>query len=88
VVSAAAAFASRFTGLINRAGATAGIKAKGRRGAAILRELDSIMAAALRNDPVLLGAWRTARWIARPAPAPEETPAGSGGGSTPPASGS
>jgi hypothetical protein len=80
---------ARNTGLLNRAGATAGIKAKGRRAVAILRELDSIMAVALRNDPVLLGAWKVARRIARRAPAtPEETPAGGGGGSTPPPSGS
>jgi hypothetical protein len=82
------AIAARSTGLLNRAGATAGIKAKGRRGVAILRELDSIMAAALRNDPVLLGAWKVARRIARRGPASEGTPAGSGTGSTPPPSGS
>jgi hypothetical protein len=87
VDAAEAAVESRNTGLINRAGATAGLKAKGRRGVEILRELDGIMKVALRSNPVLLGAWKVARRIARPAPAAEETPAGSGG-STPPPSGS
>ena len=76
------AIAMRDTGVINRSGATAGIKAKGRRGVKILRQLDSIMAAARRNDPVLLAAWKTARRIARPTKG--EAPADS----TPPPSGS
>ena len=81
------AIGMRDSGLINRSGATAGIKAKGRRGVAILRQLDSIMNAARRSDPVLLAAWKTARHIARPAKG--EAPAdGGGAGSTPPPTGS
>ena len=83
------AIAMRDSGLINRSGATAGIKAKGRRGVAILRQLDAIMNVAQRNDPALLAAWKTARHIARPAR--EEAPAGSTpppSGSTPPPTGS
>ncbi len=84
------AIATRDSGLINRSGATAGIKAKGRRGVAILRQLDSIITAARRNDPVLLAAWKTARRIARPTreKAPADDGSGSGSGSTPPPSGS
>ena len=85
------AIGMRNSGLINRSGATAGIKAKGRRGVAILRELDAIMAAARRNDPVLLAAWKTARHIARPvkekAPVGSGSGSGAGDGSTPPPSG-
>jgi hypothetical protein len=89
VDAAEEAVEARNTGLINRAGATAGLKAKGRRGVEILRELDGIMGVALRNNPVLFGAWKVARRIASPARAAAEPPAaGGGGGSTPPPSGS
>ena len=90
VNEAEGAIAARDTGLINRSGATAGIKAKGRRGVAILRQLDAIITAARRNDPVLLAAWKTARRIARPVKekAPADGGSNSGSGSTPPPSGS
>jgi hypothetical protein len=85
VTAAEAAVAARNTGLINRAGATAGITANGRRGVAILRELDGIISAAARNDPALLAAWRTAKRIARKAPAEEPAGSGADGSTTPPA---
>src|SRR5215207_276809 len=69
VTAAEAAAAARYTGLINRSGANAGLRAKSRQGLAIVRELDGIISAAIRNDPVLVGAWRTAKRVARRAPA-------------------
>jgi hypothetical protein len=88
VDAAEAAVGPRATGLINRAGANAGLRAKSRRGIAIVRELDGIITAATRTDPVLLAAWKTAKRVARRAPAMEPEGSGTGSGSTPPVGGS
>ena len=84
VTAAEAAVENRNVGLLNRAGATAAATAKGRRGLAIVRELDAIMVVALRGNPGQLAAWRSAKRVARRARDEQETPAGSGGGTTPP----
>jgi hypothetical protein len=79
--AAEAAVGIRHTGLMNRSGGTAGLAAKGSRGVAILRELDGIMKTALRNDPVLLGKWKTARRIARSEAEASAAPPPNGGDS-------
>ena len=84
VTAAEAAAENRNVGLLNRAGATAAATAKGRRGLAIVRELDAIMTVALRNSPGLLASWRAAKRVTRRNRDAEETPAGSGTGTTPP----
>ena len=85
VTAAEAAVGTRNVGLLVRASGTAGATAKGRRGLAIVRELDAIMTVALRNNAGLLAACRTAKRVARRSRG-GETPAdsGSGSGTTPP----
>ena len=81
VDAAEASVHTRNTGRMNRAAATFAMTVARRRGHVVLRELDSIMRAALRDNPGLLAAWKTAKRIARRAPS-EPVPAE--GTSTPP----
>ena len=82
--------ANRASGLNGRAGATAGLAAKRRRGLAIVRELNGIMKVVYRDNPTLLASWRAAKRVPRTAPAQRSPePPGSGtGGSIPQPTGS
>jgi hypothetical protein len=69
------------SGIVTQTAGTAGLLAKSRDGAGILRELDSMLSYQYRNDPALLAGWKSACRIERaakrskPASAPAAAPA-------------
>jgi hypothetical protein len=52
--------------LVDRSGATQGVKSALKRGRVLKKMLNAIIIPAIEHDPVLLGAWRTAKGTLRP----------------------